>query len=337
MLRPALGGQNMQRRKFLGVIGGAATAWPHWALAQAIKRKALIGWHAGGSQPAVSGFIRAFLDGMRELGYAEGRDFDMAYRFADGYADRLQGLASELAQLKPDIIVAAASANAVAVKSVTTTIPIVVPALADAVALGLIASEARPGGNITGTMPYVKGLPGKQLELAREIVPGTGRIGLLDDPTDVKAIPQRQEIEAIAPKLGIEVVVAAVRASEHIGSAYQELAARQVGVVIVEQTNMLLNARKTIAEAAAANNLPSVYGYREHVEAGGLISYGVDLRWCFHRAALYVDKILKGTKPGELPVEFPTTLQLIVNLKTAKALGLTVTPALIARTDDVIE
>jgi putative tryptophan/tyrosine transport system substrate-binding protein len=217
------------------------------------------------------------------------------------------------------------------------TIPIVVPVLADPVALGLIASDARPGGNVTGIAPYVKGLPAKQLELAREIVPRATSFGLLDDVSDPKAHPQRREIEAAAQGLEIKIVPAEVRTAADVAAAYETLANARVGAVIVEQSNMLVNARKEIAEAETAKRLPTVYGYREHVEAGGLISYGVDLDQCFYRGAYYVDKILKGAKPAELPVEFPTRLTLAVNLKTAKALGITVPPTLLVRADEVIE
>jgi putative ABC transport system substrate-binding protein len=229
----------------------------------------------------------------------------MVYRSANLQVERLPKAAEELVQLNPDIIVAPATLQAVAAKKATDTIPIVVPVLADPVGLGFVASEARPGGNVTGIAPYVKGLPAKQLELAREVVPGARRIGLVDDVNDPKAHPQRREIEATGKELEIKIVPAEVRTAGDIGSAYDALAAGGVEVVIVEQSNMLVVLRKQIAEAAAAKKLPTVYGYREHVEAGGLISYGVNLNSCFHRAAYYVDRILKGTKPGDLPVEFP--------------------------------
>jgi len=209
--------------------------------------------------------------------------------------------------------------------------------LADPVGLGFVASEARPSGNVTGIAPYVKGLPAKQLELAREVVPGAMRIGLVDDVNDPKAHPQRREIEAAGKDLEVKIVLAEVGAPSDIGSAFDALAAASVEVVIVEQSNMLIITRKQIAEAAVAKKLPTVYGYRENVEAGGLISYGVDLNSCFHRAAYYVDKILKGAKPGNLPVEFPTNIELVINLRTARALGITIPPTLRATADEIIE
>ena len=287
--------------------------------------------------PIVAKFIERFLLGMRELGYTEGRDFDMTYGWADFHPDQLPRVAAELVNLAPDVILTGATIEAVAARKATATIPIVVPVLADPVELGFTTSDARPTGNVTGIMPYVKGLPSKQLELARELVPGATRIGLIDDPIDPKAHPQRQEIEATGRSLEIEIVPAEVRSAADIDAAYQALASAGVQAVVVEQSNMLVNASKPIAQAAASKRLPSVYGYRQHVDAGGLVSYGVNLDWCNHRAAYYVDKILKGAKPSDLPIEFPTNIELVINLKTAKALGLRVPPSLLVRADEVIE
>jgi putative tryptophan/tyrosine transport system substrate-binding protein len=274
---------------------------------------------------------------MRSLGYVDGQDFEMLYFFADFQPDRLPQLAKELVELKPEVIVGGATMSAVVLRRVTDTVPIVIAALAEPVELGLIKSYARPGGNVTGIMPYVEGLPTKQLDLARELVTGATRIGLLDDVTDPKARPQAKEIMANGAKLGIKIIPAAVRSPDDIVQAYELFSREGAEVVVVEQSNMLLAARQKIAEAAAAMKLPTVYGYHEHVEAGGLISYGVDLDWCFRREAYYVDRILKGVQPSELPVEFPTTLEMWVNLKTAKALGMTLSPALLAQADKIIE
>jgi putative ABC transport system substrate-binding protein len=279
----------------------------------------------------------SFLQGMRDLGYVEGRNLDIVYRFSEGYQDRLPALAEELVQLKPNAILASAVVAAVAARKATASIPIVCPALADAVHLGLVASEARPGGNVTGIEPYVAGLPAKQMELAREIVPGASTVGVLTNIKDPKAPPQVQELEATARALEVKVVSADANRPEDLDNALQALASARVDVVIVLQTSMLISENARIAESALAKRLATVYGYREHVAAGGLISYGVDLRWCFQRGAYFVDKILHGTAPGDLPVEFPTKVVLSVNLKTAKALGLAVPPSLLARADEVIE
>jgi putative ABC transport system substrate-binding protein len=326
----------MRRREFIGLLASIAIS-PHAVLAQTTKKRPLVGWLSYGESDVAARYLGLLLKGMRELGLIEGRDFEMVYRSANFQVERLPKAAEELVQLNPDIIIAPATLQAVAAKKATDTIPIVVPVLADPVGLGFVASEARPGGNVTGIAPYVKGLPAKQLELAREVVPGATRIGLVDDVNDPKAHPQRREIEAAGKELEIKIVPAEVRTASDIGSAYDALAVGGVQVVVVEQSNMLIVSRKQIAEAAAAKKLPTVYGYREHVEAGGLISYGVNLNSCFHRAAYYVDKILKGTKPGDLPVEFPTSIELVINLKAAKSLALQISPTLIARADEVIE
>ena len=274
---------------------------------------------------------------MRDLGYANRRDFDLEPRYAEGFQDRLPALAQEIVDLEPDVILAAAVNAAVPARAATSVIPIVCPALADAVHLGLVASEARPGGNVTGIEPYVDGLPAKQMEFAREIVPSAKRIGLLTNLQDPKAPPQRQELISAAKASELTIAEADINSPNEIEVAVGTLANSRVDVVIVLQTGLLLSVGRQIAELAAAKHLPTVYGYREHVLDVGLISYGVDLRWCYRRGAYFVDKILRGTPPGELPVEFPTKMMLSINLKTAKELGLTVAPSLLATADEVIE
>jgi len=325
----------MKRREFFALLGGAAVAWP--ARVFAGSEPPLIAWLGGGTERASSVFIRPFLKGMRDLGYIESRDFNIVYRFAEGYEQRLPALAEEVVRLKPNIILAAASGPAVAAKNATSSIPIVVPALADAVHLGLVASEARPGGNVTGITPYVAGLPAKQMELAREVVPGASRIGVLANLSDPKAPPQFQELEAAGSALEIKVIAADVNVPDDLDGAFQKLGNDRVDVIIVLQTSMLVSERSTIAVLAAAKRVPTVYGYREHVEDGGLISYGVNLRACFHDAAVFIQKILKGVSPANLPIEFPTHVELVINMKTAKALGLSIPPSLLARADEVIE
>jgi putative tryptophan/tyrosine transport system substrate-binding protein len=328
----------MRRRDFAFLVC-AATMAPRVLFAQTTFRPPVVGWlgFATKDAPLSAEFWGQFLSGMGELGHVEDQDFKMLYRFAELHADRLPQLAVEMVQVKPDVIVAPATEQAVVLKKVTDTIPIVVGALADPIELGLIKSYARPGGNVTGIMPYVAGLPTKQLELARELVPGATRIGLLDDVTDAKARPQRREIEASGQKLEINIIPAEVRTAADIGQAYETFSTGGAEVVVVEQSGMLVYAKSVIAEAAATKKLPTLYGYHEHVEAGGLISYGVDLDWCYRRAAYYVDQILKGAKPADLPVEFPTTIELWINQKTAKALGLKIPPDVLVRADKIIE
>jgi putative tryptophan/tyrosine transport system substrate-binding protein len=355
----------MRRREFILALGGAA-AWATPVLAQARRARPLIAWISGRSGPPLRNYFDVFTEALGELGYTEGRDFDIVTR---GYAPRHQNQrlwsylhsraekldfngdqrareaamepivdgAAELVQLSPDIIVAPATIEAVAVKKVTSNIPIVVPVLANSVEFGLVTSERQPGGNLTGIAPYLKGLPSKQLELAREVVSGANQIGLVCDMVDPKALPQRPEIEATAKLLNIEIVPAEVWTREDIEPAFRLLATQRVQAVIVEQSGFLLFYSEQLAKLAAETKLPTVYGYREHVQLGGLISYGVNLRWCFRRAAYFVDRILKGSKPADLPVEFPTIIELVINLRAAKALGLSISPMLLARADEVIE
>jgi putative tryptophan/tyrosine transport system substrate-binding protein len=329
---------DMRRREFITLLGGAAAlAWPLRAVAQVGGRRPVVAWLSLGERNASWNFVQSFLQGMRDFGYTEGSNFDFVPRFADGYIERLPPLAQELVQLRPSVILAPASGPAVAAKAATATIPIVSPALADAVHLGLVASVSRPGGNVTGITPYVEGLPAKQMELAREVVPGAARVGVLANSSDPKAPPQLQELEAAGRDLGAKVVAADANVPDALERAFRKLAEARIDVMVVLQTSMLVTERRRIAALAAATRLPAVYGYREHVDDGGLISYGVNLRACFRRGAYYVHKILNGVAPGDLPIEFPTNLELVINLKTANALGLAVSPTLIARADVVIE
>ena len=328
----------MRRRDF-GLLVCAATMAPRVLFAQTTTGPPVVGWLGFPTKdaPLSAEFWGQFLAGMEELGHIEGQDFKMLYRFAEFHADRLPQLALELVELKPDVVVAPATDQAVALKKATDTVPIVLGALADPIELGLIESYARPGGNLTGIMPYVNGLPTKQLELARELVPGATRIGLLDDVMDPKARPQRREIEASGQKLEINIIPAEVHTAADIDQAYETFSTGGAEIVVVEQSGMLIYAKSVIADAAAAKKLPTLYGYHQHVEAGGLISYGVDLDWCYRRAAYYVDKILKGAKPDDLPVEFPTALELWINQRAAKALGLKIPPTVLVRADKIIE
>jgi putative tryptophan/tyrosine transport system substrate-binding protein len=329
----------MRRREFITLVGGAAAAWCSVAGAETRRKRPVVAIFSSGAPAQRKGlpFGPSFLSGLRELGYIEGRDFDIIARLAASN-DELPKVAEEVVQLNPDVILAAASNNALAAKRATSTIPIVVAALGNPAALGLSENDfRRPSGNLTGIMPYVRGLPAKQLEIAREIVPGAQKIGIVNDTSDIKAAGQWDEINAAAAKFEIKIVMADARRPEDVEPAFRNFKAEHVDVVIVLQANFLILDRANIAAAAAATRLPTVCGYRELVEAGALISYGVDLVDCFHRAATYVYKILKGTPVAHLPIEFPTKLELVINLKTAKVLGITVPPSLLARADEVIE
>jgi putative ABC transport system substrate-binding protein len=234
------------------------------------------------------------------------------------------------------VIMASALVDVVAARKATATIPIVSAALANPVNLGLVGSLARPGGNVTGIMADVNGLPAKQIELAREIVPGAGSVGILGNMSDPRAPSQRRELEEAARARGLKSFAPEVITPADLEGAIATLANERVEVVIALQTVMLLNERSRVAALLASKRLPAVYGYREHVEAGGLISYGADLDWCGRLAATYVHKILTGTAPGDLPVETPTRIELVINLTIAKALGLAI-PETIVRRAEVIE
>lgn len=326
----------MRRREFLGVLGGSA-AWPLLARSQQLRARPLIGLLATAGRTAAKPQLDAFYEGLRSLGRIEGRDFDIVDRWAEGHNERLPQLARELVDLKPDLILANPIPAVMASRTVSKSIPIVSFMLVDEIRLGLATSNARPGGNVTGLLMRVEGMAGKQVELADEIVPATRRIGIIVNPTSSDAPVQRSDVEAAAQRRQIETVFAEARSPVEIDIALRKITEERVDIGIVLYDALFFTNRKRIAEFAASTRLPVVYSARDHVDAGGLISYGVSLRASSQRSAIYVDKILKGEKPGDLPMEFPTTLELIVNLKAAKALGLIVPPTLLARADEVIE
>jgi putative tryptophan/tyrosine transport system substrate-binding protein len=323
----------MRRREFIAGLGGAA-AWPATLVAQVPTRRPLIAYLGVASPGASAQMVSALLESLRELGYREGHEFDIAYRFADGDVAILPRLAEELVRLKPDVIYAI---NATPAKLATTTIPIVSPLLNDPVRLGLVASYAHPGGNVTGIMTGVDDLPGKQVELARDLIPGLVRLGMLVNVSSALSLPQRQSIELAARASKLELAPFEVSGPDDLDPAFQALARGNTEALIVFGDTMFFSYRQRIAALAVATKLPTIFSFRDHVDAGGLISYGVNIRANHRRAAAYVVEILKGAKPSDLPVEFPTKLELIINLKTARALGLTVPPTLLARADEVIE
>jgi len=324
----------MNRREFITIVSSAA-AWPLVARAEISTKRPLIA--------VLSAIIKEnnaplndFVQGLKELGYVDGVNVDIVYRFAEGHLDRFPELAAEMVGLKPDVILATVTPAAVATKLLTTSIPIVCPLLADAIDLGLIANEARPGENVTGVSFRTQGLTSKQVELALQMIPDVVKIGYLVNIAS-GVIIDRQELESTCQRLDIKAVPAEVRSPNDLDAAFQSLANDHVQAVIVLVDGMLFSEREKIAALAAATRLPAIYGFRDHVDAGGLASYGVNLSENFHRAASYVNKILKGAKPGDLPVEFPTKLELIVNNKAAKALGLKIPPSVLVRADEVIE
>ena len=289
------------------------------------------------STPA--GVLEAFRQGLRELGWVEGQNIVIDYRFAEGRFDRLPDLAAELVRLKVDIIVAVATQGVAAAKNATETIPIVmISGSADPVGLGFIASLARPGGNVTG-LSYSVGpeILGKGLELLMEIVPKVRRVAILSNPASPVQPLFIREVKVAARSLGVQLQLLEARGPNEFDGAFAAMAKERVGALLVVADSIFILHRTRLADLAARSRLPAAYGGRENVEAGGLMSYGPSVRDLFRRAATFVDKILKGAKPADLPVEQPTKFELVINLKTAKALGLTIPPSVLIRADEVIQ
>jgi putative ABC transport system substrate-binding protein len=326
----------MRRREVITMLGGAAV-WPRGIFAQVSTRRPLVAILHGQSSTVASHYERAFAQRMLELGYAVGRDVEVIWRYADGDMARGPALADELVRLKPDVVVTSNTQFAIAMRQATAAIPIVAANVTDPAAFGLVASHARPGGNVTGILATLDSLPTKQLALSAEVIPRTTKMGMLLQAGFQAHAIHRKGAEAAATALGIELVPVEVALADDLDAAFQSLARQRVDSVLVLQGPMFLTERSRIAMLAVAARLPTMYGFREHVEAGGLMSYGVDLRANFRRAADFVDKILKGTNPADLPVELPTKFELVVNLKTAKTLGLTVPVSMQQLADEVIE
>jgi putative ABC transport system substrate-binding protein len=328
----------MRRRDFIGLLGSAAVASrPLPVFAQAPSKRPLIAAQIGGSKTETDRDWGGFFQGMRELGYVDRDDYRFEVRYADGNVSRIPPQVEELVGLKPDIIMSGTTAGVIAAKKLTDTIPIVSASLTNPIEFGVAASYARPGGNVTGVLQTVEDLPTKLLALALEVIPGANKIGLLVHSNNpIQPVLQRS-LDAAVNALGVELAVLEVVSPDDLHAAFQRLARERVKVVLMLPDFMFLNERKRIALFAMAERLPTVFGFRENVEDGGLISYGTNLRESLRRTASFVDKILKGTKAGDLPIEFPTKLVLLINLTTAKALELTIPPTLLARADEVIE
>jgi putative ABC transport system substrate-binding protein len=283
----------------------------------------------------------AFLQGLRDLGYLEGRNLLIEYRDAAGKTERFPALAAELVALKVDVIVAGGGTlAALAAKQATTTLPIVFAAVGNPVAEGLVTSLARPGGNVTGLSLVQQELVGKSLELLKQAVPEVSRVALLLKPDAMPDRAKKDRLNAAdvaARALGVRLQVVEARGPEDFDRAFSDMTRARAGALAVLATPVFDSERRRLVDLAAKNRLPTVYSYRSYVEAGGLMSYGPDLADSFRRAATYVDRILKGAKPGDLPVEQPTKFELVINLKTAKALGLTIPQSLLQRGDEVIQ
>jgi putative tryptophan/tyrosine transport system substrate-binding protein len=329
----------MKRRQFITLLSAAAAvaSRPHRAFTQTPSKRPLIAAQIGGSKTEADRYFSGFSQGMRELGYVEGNDYGFEVRYADGKVSRIPPQMEELVRLKPDIIVSGTTAGVIAAKKLTDTIPIVSASLTNPIEFGVAASYARPGGNVTGVLMTVEDLPTKLLALALEVVPGANKIGLLVHSDNPIQPALQRSLDAAVNSLGVELTVLEVVSPDDLHAAFQRLARERVKVVLMLPDFMFVNERKRIALFAMAERLPTMSGFRENVEDGGLMSYGTDLRESIRRTAAFVDKILKGAKPGDLPIEFPTKLELVINLITAKALELTIPPTLLARADEVIE
>ncbi len=325
-----------ERRRFL-IAAGALLAAP-FARAQAPEKMHRVAWLTGGSPKSDARFLEAFRDGLKERGWIEGRNFTLELRWAEGNRDRLPPLAAELVRLKPDVIVSAGNVVHLVVKKETSTIPIVMAMGADPVEAGLVASLARPGGNVTGLTSFHEATPIKMLELAASMVPRGARVAVLVDVhTPFYSARYRAEIERTAKAGGVRPEFIETAAPQDASRVLDALRKNPPAALVVLPSSMFLFLGGGLVKSAEALKVPVIYPFEEFVEAGGLMSYAPPAADSYRRAAFYVDRILRGAKPGDLPVEQPTKLDLVINLKTARALGLTIPPSLLVRADRVIE
>ena len=326
----------MKRREFITLLGGAAAAWPFAARAQQPGKLPTVGLLVGTTLLVESPRVAAFVQRLRELGWIEGRTVAIEIRYADGRTERLVEIAAEFVRLKVDVIFTQGTASVIAAKQAAAVIPIVFAAVADPVSTGLVASLPRPGGNVTGLSNQLVDLVGKRIEMLREVLPGLRTLAIMANVGNPGSLLEMGEVSSIARTLGFEVVTLEIRRGEDIAPAFEALKGRADALYVC--VDPLLNTNRirinTLAQSA---RLPTMYGLREYVEAGGLVSYGPNIVNQYRRAADYVDKILRGARPADLPVEQPTKFDLVINLTAAKALSLTVPPSLLALADEVIE
>jgi putative tryptophan/tyrosine transport system substrate-binding protein len=327
----------VKRREFITLLGGAAAAWPLAARAQQVGKLPTIGFLSSGTRTRGTWalWVAAFVQRLRELGWTEGRTIAIEYRWAEGRSERFAEIAAEFMRLKVDVIVTVGTA-VLAAKQATSDIPIVFALAADPVGSGLVASLARPGGNVTGLSLQQTDAGGKRLELLREVVPGLRRLAIMGNVGYSGSVLEMSEVQETAHTLGLEVTRSEIRRAEDIAAAVEALKGRADALYVVGDSLVDAN-RIRINTLALGARLPTMHIFKEHVEAGGLISYGPNFPDLYRRAADYVDKILRGAKPADLPVEQPTKFDLAINLTTARALGITIPPQLVARADEVIE
>src|SRR5215475_6041631 len=326
----------MDRRAFITIVGGSILAAPLVADGQA-KKTPRIGFLATGSAEYVKSRVTAFEKALHKLGYVDGTSITIEYRYADGRFEQLPSLATELVRLRVDILVVMGAPAAHAAKNATSVIPIVIGNAADPVGTGLVASLARPGGNITGLSDFNLGVVTKRLELLKQVVPTASRVAVLLNPANPTNPPQLKEIQTVAPALGVTLLALEAKGSDDIAPAFAVMKSERPGALLVIGDLMFGTHQRLIAELALKSRLPTIWAWKESADAGGLMSYGTNFEDLYRRAATYVDKILKGAKPADLPVEQPTKFELVINLKTAKTLGLTIPPSVLARADEVVE
>jgi putative ABC transport system substrate-binding protein len=326
----------MKRREFITLLGGAAASLPLVLRAQQPAKLPTVGFLGAGTPSTYSQWVAAFMQQLRARGWIEGRNIVIELRWAEGKNERYADIAAEFVRLNVDVIVTTGTAAVVAAKQATSVIPIVFTSAGDPVATGLVASLARPGGNVTGLSNQLPDVAGKRLELLREIIPDLHRLAILTNAGNPIGALEMGEVQAAARTLGLEILPLEIRRAEDIGPAFEALKDRADALYVVAEP-LLSGNHVRISTLALGARLPTLLGIRDYVEAGGLVSYGPNTPDLFRRAADLVDKILRGAKPKDIPVEQPAKFDLVINLTTAKALGLTIPPTLLARADEVIE
>ena len=327
---------DMSRRAFIALLGGAVAAWPLTARAQQPGKLPTIGFMGQTTRSAAGEWAAAFVQRLRELGWIDGRNVAIEYRWGEGRDERFAEIAAEFVRLKVDVIVTSGTPQVLAAKQATSVIPIVFATAGDPVGTGLVTSLARPGGNVTGLSNQMTDLAGKRLELLREVVPNLRRLATMANVANPAVVLEIAEAQAAARVLGLEVVIPEIRRAEDIAPGFKALEGRAQALYVIPDALVITN-RARIHTLAMGVRLPTMYASRDYVEAGGLMSYGANYPDLWRHAADLVDKILRGAKPGDIPVEQPTKFDFVINLTTAKALGLDVSPTLLARADEVIE
>jgi putative ABC transport system substrate-binding protein len=322
-------------RRFVAALGGAVLAWPLAARGQPGKQPT-IGYLGGGTPVTEGQRIAAFVQQLRELGWTEGRNLAIEYRWTEGRMDRVAEFAAEFVRLKVDVIVTIGTPAALAAKKATSAIPVVFTTVADPVGAGLVASLSQPAGNVTGLSIQQTDIAGKRLELLREVIPGLGRLAILANVGNPGSVLELGEVQTAARTLGVDFTTLEIQRAEDIAPAFAALKGRPEALYVAGDPLLTTN-RIRVNTLALGARLPTMHASRDYVEAGGLMSYGPNFPDLFRRAAGYVDKILRGTKPGDIPVEQPTKFDLVVNLTTAQALGLKIPEAFLSRADELIE